>query len=408
PNKIYWSNRDQTFEVAGVGIADRLKSDQTRDYASLFQTIHQRLESLEQKAFYYGGFAFDINKPAPEWQSFGNEQFILPQYELFQQNGNYCLAFNLRSSELQSAFCNDALALLEALDFSMPTEYLSSPHVDRTVQSPDKIQWQKTFKSLTQDSGEPCYEKIVLARKTLLSCDEVINPVIILRKLKEKTPGSFHFLFQTAFHTAFLGASPEQLYKRNGKTIGCEAIAGTRTRGNNPEEDQKHASELRSSVKDLLEHQFVVDDIKQTLESLCLSYKQEMSPSVVNAADVHHLATRFEGTLKNSVTDADILKALHPTPAVAGLPKDIICKIIRELEPFDRGWYTGPMGVIGRDSCDFAVAIRCALIQENTIALFAGAGIVQGSTEESEWNEIENKMKTFLELFEYDENCAHS
>jgi len=122
-------------------------------------------------------------------------------------------------------------------------------------------------------------------------------------------------------------------------------------------------------------------------------------PSVVKASNAHHLITRFQGTLKDAVDDAEILTVLHPTPAVGGTPRAQALKAIAELEPFARGWYAGPIGHIGYDSVDFAVALRCALIQDSCVNLYAGAGIVQGSTADEEWQEIEQKKSIFLNIF---------
>jgi menaquinone-specific isochorismate synthase len=99
------------------------------------------------------------------------------------------------------------------------------------------------------------------------------------------------------------------------------------------------------------------------------------------------------------VTDAEVLRALHPTPAVGGYPGVEALEEIRALEPFDRGWYAGPVGWIGADAAEFAVGIRSGLVRGNTLALFSGAGIVAGSAPEGEWAEIEQKIGDFTRMF---------
>jgi menaquinone-specific isochorismate synthase len=96
-----------------------------------------------------------------------------------------------------------------------------------------------------------------------------------------------------------------------------------------------------------------------------------------------HLISKVRGTLREGVTDAEVLQALHPTPAVGGYPRAEALEEILALEPFDRGWYAGPVGWIGADASEFAVGIRSGLVRGNRLVLFSGAGIVAGSVPES-------------------------
>jgi menaquinone-specific isochorismate synthase len=111
-----------------------------------------------------------------------------------------------------------------------------------------------------------------------------------------------------------------------------------------------------------------------------------------------HLYSAVQGELRTGVSDARLLAALHPTPALGGQPKDAALERIAEWEPFDRGWYAAPVGWVSRTSAEFAVAIRCGLVQPERLALFSGAGIVRGSTAASEWEEIELKIRDFINV----------
>jgi menaquinone-specific isochorismate synthase len=97
-----------------------------------------------------------------------------------------------------------------------------------------------------------------------------------------------------------------------------------------------------------------------------------------------------------------VLRALHPTPAVGGYPRGEALEEIQALEPFDRGWYAGPVGWIGAGGAEFAVGIRSGLVRGNRLTLFSGAGIVAGSVPESEWAEIEQKIGDFTRMFGLD------
>jgi len=110
--------------------------------------------------------------------------------------------------------------------------------------------------------------------------------------------------------------------------------------------------------------------------------------------------TGFKGLLKSGVSNAAIIHSIHPTPAVAGTPRNKAIEMINRLEDFDRGWYAGPVGFVGYDTMEFAVAIRSGLIEDNNLALFAGAGVVCDSNAAEEWEEVENKISRFIRVFD--------
>ena len=120
--------------------------------------------------------------------------------------------------------------------------------------------------------------------------------------------------------------------------------------------------------------------------------------SLLRLSRVQHLISRFRGELTEGVTDEAIIERLHPTPAVGGVPVEKARRSIQAIEPFDRGWYAGPVGWVGFDQAEFAVAIRSALVTNGHVRLFSGAGIVHGSTPEREWGEMESKISSFLAI----------
>jgi menaquinone-specific isochorismate synthase len=135
------------------------------------------------------------------------------------------------------------------------------------------------------------------------------------------------------------------------------------------------------------------------MNQLCKRIKKSRENKVLKLAFVQHLHREYQGSLKPEVSDREILETLHPTPAVAGYPRLNSIKYIYELEGFDRGWYAGPIGWIGKETSQFAVAIRSALLKGKHLTVFAGAGIVAGSDSEKEWQEIENKILNFTKIF---------
>jgi len=225
-----------------------------------------------------------------------------------------------------------------------------------------------------------------------------LDALALLARLRAITPNSFHFCFQPEHGLAFIGATPERLYGRVGRTLRSEAIAGTRPNGATAAETARLGYELLHSEKDVREHVFVREQIRQQLAPLCSTLVVAPEPALLKLTRRQHLWTPISGQLHDHVDDADILSRLHPTSAVGGEPTARALQHIAELEPFDRGWYAGPLGWIAHGSAEFAVAIRSGLVDGAQLALYSGAGIVPGSTADGEWDEIENKISDFVNI----------
>ncbi len=176
-------------------------------------------------------------------------------------------------------------------------------------------------------------------------------------------------------------------------------LAGSAPRSGDPEEDRANADALFASDKNRHEHAIVVDAIAETLGPFCDELTWDPEPVLLETANVWHLATRFEGTLRDPAPNAvELVAALHPTPAVCGTPQDVARATIAELEDFDRGGYAGPVGWIDADGDgEWAIALRCAELDDERATLFAGAGIVGDSDPDAEVDETDRKFRAFLD-----------
>jgi menaquinone-specific isochorismate synthase len=182
--------------------------------------------------------------------------------------------------------------------------------------------------------------------------------------------------------------------------VRSEALAGTTGRGSNQEHDRVLADDLLNSRKNRVEHLLVLEQIREQFAALCTSEPRCDSTTTIKSGSVQHLYSAIRGELRDSISDREILRTLHPTPAMCGTPTDEAKRFIAAHEGYDRGWYSGPFGVIGKDETEFAVAIRCALLHREYVTLFAGSGIVSGSDERSEWSEVEAKLAPYLRILE--------
>jgi len=183
-----------------------------------------------------------------------------------------------------------------------------------------------------------------------------------------------------------------------GDRMHTEALAGSAPRGDSASEDAALARALLLSEKDRREHQLVLDAIAHQLADLGLKLEHAGQPRVLGLANVQHLHLPISATLPAGVHILDLVTRLHPTPAVGGSPRSAALAALARLETLARGLYAGPQGWVDhRGGGEFFVGIRSALVDGRTATVYAGAGIVAGSTPEKEFAETELKFKALIE-----------
>ena len=396
--KIYWENRSQKEQFAGIGTALEI-ADGKDGYENILQVISKILQDSPETVRFYGGMRFDSKASiSPEWETWGTARFTIPLVELSIIEENVTLACNFLPGDKKNAKLQPLQNLLESLrteDVIIPDNPLIG--LERH-DLPEYRQWCRLVEQGLENISSGKINKVVLARAAVFSLARDYAPTELLLQLRRHAPQAFHFCFQLAPNKAFLGITPELLYRRSGTQIGSEAIAGTRPRGQTLEDDQRLADELRNSEKEQREHLMVLDRMERVLKQFCRQTKRLSYLERLPLRHVQHLLSRMQGILRPNVNDSDLLPSFHPTPAVSGTPDPEAREIIRELEPFDRGWYAGPVGWINRNQAEFAVAIRSGLLCGRTLRVYTGAGIVAGSVPEEEWREIEAKLQSWKSL----------
>ncbi len=401
--KTYWCDRQGQFTVAGIGSIDTITGHVPIDYPIIFGQLRQKLSPLFPHVRYYGGIGFDRDLWLdPSWQLFGNYRFVMPRFEIWTDGTETFFACNFIANRLSPQWLqalDRILVELRQLDFTQQEVAIDPPlQISRTDQ-PNWNEWQHNVNLALAKFSTLQLEKIVLARRSTLTFSTDLQPQLLLLLLQAQNQSSYHFCFQIDAHTAFIGTSPERLYARQNRVLKTEAIAGTRPRSHLADIDRQLGADLHDSLKDLHEHQLVVNNLRTILTELCHTVEIDPAATILKLHKVQHLYTQCLGTLTADLTDAEILPKLHPTPAVGGFPRTQALALIRELEPFERGWYAAPVGWVGSDSVEFAVAIRSGLVDRDRLLLFAGAGIVAGSQAAAEWAEIESKIRHFTDLF---------
>jgi isochorismate synthase len=254
--------------------------------------------------------------------------------------------------------------------------------------------------------------KVVLARALQLVADAPLDARVILRRLVAADPAAYGYLVDLSAAgdgyagAALVGASPELLVARTGDVVTCRPFAGSAPRAADPDVDAANGAALAASAKDRHEHRLVIDTMRAALEPLCDELAIAGEPELSRTAAVWHLCTPISGRLRDKSTTAiDLALALHPTPAVGGVPTKAATELIAELEG-DRGFYAGAVGW-----CDasgdgrWVVSLRCAQLSADrrTAVARAGGGIVAESDPDDEVAETTTKFATILRALEVEQ-----
>ncbi|MCD6392981.1 MAG: isochorismate synthase [Planctomycetes bacterium] len=406
--KMYWSDRAGSFAAAGVGTADIVTDDSHGRLADALASIDGSIAAANGRVRYYGGIAFDPDNACGEyWPGYGRYCFMVPQFELRRQDSKTTFACNIRckSGETLESVEERLSGLTAKLAFhdgrTQSSHEPARPVILGCLNVPDKTTWCEMVSGVINDLPERHIDKIVLARKSILEMSYTVDPISLLAAIRKNSVNTYDFCFQLNDNDAFIGCSPECLYRRNAGDIYSEAIAGTVLTGDTDAERQYHQGKLVASAKERQEHDYVFDSVKSDLGGICRRVDVIEARDILSLSYVQHFRSRFAGVLKDDVSTADIIEALHPTAAVNGSPSRAALEQIRTQELFGRGWYAGPVGWIGQDASEFAVGIRSGRILNNEISLFAGAGIVRASEAQLEWNETEHKLSLFLDVINH-------
>lgn len=384
---VYFSSPDGGV-FGGLGVSQRLSASG----ADRFSALDRALEGMPSGTPCAVGFAFAGDGPASiEWGAFAPATVVLPEVAVRAVGGATLLTLSPRHGS-DGGHLVDLLAALEAppgagtiVDTLLGVEARPSP-----------TDWRGLVGDARAAIASGAFIKVVLARTVVVRSARTIPVFDVVASLQARYPSCRVFGWQEG-STAFVGASPEMLVERSGRTVRVEPLAGSARRGADPIEDGHIGEELLASVKDRMEHALVVDDVIERLTPLVSEISVPDGPALQQFATVQHLATPIGAS-----SDARLLElaaALHPTPAVGGVPRRAATDFIAKVEGIDRGWYAGGIGWAdaGGDG-ELALGLRSALIDGDRAILYAGNGIVAASEPEAELDETRLKLRPMLDL----------
>ncbi|PSB25917.1 isochorismate synthase [Stenomitos frigidus ULC18] len=257
--------------------------------------------------------------------------------------------------------------------------------------------FKQSVRSALASIQQETFNKIVLAHAVDVVSPLPFDRVASLHKLRQLYPGCYVVSTSNGRGQQFISASPERLVSLRNGHLETDALAGSAPRGQTTCDDARLANRLLTSAKELHEHRVVSQFIHQQLAQLGL--KPQYSPlRLLQLSNIQHLQTPICAAVTPGIHLLDVVAALHPTPAVAGMPREIACHQIRHYETFERLLYAAPIGWVDHNgNGEFAVGIRSALIDGRRARLYAGAGIVAGSDPDRELAEVQLKLQALLQ-----------
>ena len=438
---LFFANADRTLETAVYGSA--LTHDGIAN-----ETFWRMASDLPRGSNFYGAERFDpATKPSEEWSRFGEGKWMLPLIELRRQE--VAVQHNAKETQSQSVLAihivksslgdwkeaaRETLSVLRRLTDSVadpePPTYLP-PIISRDSSYEFGIDGQEAYedgvRAALDEISSGRMRKVVLARRSVLVFDKRARfsalDLLLKWKFGEFDESCHLFYMFPGLHGGqireFVGCSPEQLFRITNGTVFSEAVAGTRPRGATSEADVELREELYSSSKDREENEITADFISEQFirasrQGLTtgISEKERGAFFIRRLRHLQHICRSFVCNVQTGVDTLDVarflLPRLSPTPAVCGFPRRNSMQFIRRMETiaFDRGLYAGPFGYLGTDRSEIVVAIRSGLLSRQakgpgpvSLSLYAGAGVVPGSTVQAEWAETSYKLNVIASSF---------
>lgn len=426
-NSFFLTKPDSGYSLLGLGTLQTFQAKGRQRFQSIKSEYSELLKNWQNSnavsPIAFLSFAFDENDPmSNSWEQFPNSLLTIPLVVIKENNSAQTLQVNIKLGQTTSheATLKHIKALLinyieQAQKYLDKTDPATLDHIDASTPSVHKNTWLAvTQNALTQiQSGH--FDKLVTSRQRSLKFNRTISTPGLIQKLVQHYPACTIMSYQSSGKT-IISASPERLLTLHHPDIQSNAIGGTILRTRQPDNinsDVQSSSfpllfkqspvqmqtESDESKKLLKEHAFISQEIYQCLDPFCHTLKMPISPFLMKLHNLYHLETPIQGKLMKQYDLFDVIETLHPTPAVAGFPAQKARQWLVEHEKYHRGWYTGAFGWIdGNLDGELSVMLRCALIEDNQIDLFAGAGLIAESDPEIEWQETELKMQTILEM----------
>jgi menaquinone-specific isochorismate synthase len=402
--RVAWATPDG-LELAGGGAAAVVRAEGEGRFDAIRADAEELFTDVDAdgppatRPRALGGLAFESDHaPTPPWKGFPAALFVLPSVQLTRADDRTWLSVASygpdATPESVAARLDAVHERIEELPMMRPSG--RRPGIAATRRLTSKTEWVASVERVVSSIRDGDLRKVVLATALDVDLDSPIDIPDTLERLRRTYPECYRFLVQPTDDCGFFGPPPERLVRMDGERVATEALAGSVERGDTPEADAALARSLEASDKLGHEQALVTDTIRERLEPLGDVTVGERE--IKRLSTIQHLRTPISTVLDDRAHVLDVVEALHPTPAVGGLPPERARTVIRETEPFDRGWYASPIGWFdAAGDGEFVVGIRSAVAGGRDATLYAGNGIVGDSNPDEEWAELGPKFRPILD-----------
>ena len=409
---FYFEKPDEDFSFLGIDEIITISENGDKRFAATDKKIKELKNnfinnwdsiSLQNKPLFVGGMKFYVEHTDEDWKDFSDSIWSIPELTIIKNKNDFFILFNfiynsaLSEDNLTEKFRSKLENIIKPLEEKIPENIKINKLSGASPK--DRKKWKNLVNSCLENIYNNKIDKIVISRRIEMILSGELNLDYVINHFREKYRECYLFIFHRG-KSSFFGATPERLVKFCDGALQIEALAGSASRGKTEEEDLLLEKKLLSNDKDIKEHDFVVNHIKDSISAQVEELTIEKIHSIKKLNNIQHISTSVSAKMNLNNTLLNIIKELFPTPAVCGIPKEVSLSLIKKLENYYRGLYSGIIGWFNfNDEGEFAVAIRSALTYSNKLIAFAGSGIVDKSDPDSEYEETELKLKPILSIF---------
>lgn len=374
---MYFENIDQSKEFLGFGQVE---------------TFHELSAFRNHPDLPFLGFQH-FAKPEHSdslWKNQDKPFYQTPQLSLVR-SGN----------EVKVSLCHKSRSPVDLKKMLTPTPLLPFEMKENSEKDPEeKKRYSESFQKAMEAIKLGELRKVVLSRRKFFQTPNKDHDWrAVLERFFLNAGNSFKFYCQNGTQI-FASLTPERLFYLAKDRFETEAIAGTAIRGSTPEEDDRLFKGLLNDPKEMREHNIVIDDITGRLKKSLVRGGWIKKHQPLRLSHVQHIHSSFHGSILDPMVSLPLvaekmIPILHPTPAVGGFPRELAIQSLIAWENYDRGPYAAPCTVYFEEEITVLVGLRCFCLHDNIMQVYAGSGIVEGSIEEKEWQETENKLKNY-------------
>lgn len=339
---------------------------------------------------------FDAENPAPAdelFSTFPRLRFMLPEIVIVEDSRGCFLQVNSLGPVYEGRVDRFIRHAKEA-------PHRTRVSIPYTVEPGDPQSWEAQVAQAKEAFATGRINKIVLSQQRRVRAQHPFSSKDLLVNLVDGDAVGTVFLYRYG-DVFFCGCTPELLVRKVGNRIQSMCLAGTIGAGSNEAEREALAQELLGDAKNRVEHEYVVEFLRQVMARNCYDVSIPATPGIRALRHVQHLHTPVEARVLDGCSISDLSSQLHPTPALAGSPVGEALMALRRIESYNRGFFGGAVGYVdGNGDGAFSVAIRSGVFDGEIGYVYAGCGVVEASVAAAEFAEVDLKLRTILSAFD--------